>query len=363
MARIKTSPADFVVEEIPAYEPAGDGDHLFVTFRKQGRGTAEVVSDLARGLGIRARDIGVAGLKDKHAVTTQTVSIDRQGAKKEGEGDAAKIPSRDEFERRLRALSIDNVTVLDARWHRNKLKTGHLRGNRFTILVREVSDIPTALARFEEISRLGVPNAFGEQRFGPEHRNVARAKEWLSGRDRGPRDPKARRFSFSAWQSYLFNQVLAAREQEGTWATVLEGDLAMKHASGGLFPCTDETTDRARALVGEISATGPMLGAAMRWPDGAPRAIEDRVVRIALEELGVSEDTEFLARLSQLGEGTRRPLRQWVENLAATAEQPDGIRVQFVLPSGTYATTVLARAIPEISHDSEGQADEGTTAS
>lgn len=341
MARIKTSPEDFVVDEIPAYEPSGEGDHLFVRFRKRGRNTNDVVGEMARALGIQPRDVGVAGLKDKVGITTQTISL----------------PRKPELETRLAALSLSDVTIEEAKWHRNKLKTGHLKGNRFTIVVREVTDVPRALAAFHEIAKLGVPNAFGAQRFGFDGRNVERAEGWLSDREPPPRDPKARRFSFSAWQSHLFNQVLEARLAQGTWASVVEGDLLMKHLSGGLFVCTDVQTDEVRAATGEVSATGPMIGSKMRWPEGAARKLEEDVVRPALQRLGVgpAEEAHFLERLASLGEGTRRPLRQWVTELLAEAlpSEPGAVRVQFVLPSGAYATTVVARAIPEIASESE----------
>lgn len=346
MARIKTTPEDFVVDEIPAYDPCGEGDHLYVRFRKHGRTTSEVVQAIARALDIAPRDIGVAGLKDKIGVTTQTVSI----------------PRRPELESRVLSLEIPGLTILEARWHKNKLKTGHLRGNRFSIIIRDVGDeqtIAAALQKFEAIGREGVPNAFGAQRFGIDQQNVARAKAWLSGKDRPPRDPKARRFSFSSWQSHLFNQVLDRRYAQGTWASVVEGDLLMKHASGGMFLCTDVATDELRARAGDVSATGPMIGDKMRWPEGAARALEDEIVGAALEELGVAGDSEFLARWASLGEGTRRPLRQWVTELSAerlegnSPQAAGALRVRFVLPSGAYATTVIARAIPEIASESD----------
>jgi tRNA pseudouridine13 synthase len=349
MARIKTTPEDFVVDEIPAYEPSGEGDHLYVRLRKHGRTTSEVVSALSRALDVPERDIGVAGLKDKVGVTTQTVSL----------------PRRPELEARVRDLALSDVTVLEARWHKNKLKTGHLKGNRFDIVVREVADVSAALAGFEAIAREGVPNAFGPQRFGIDGRNVERAKAWLSGKERPPRDPKARRFSFSAWQSHLFNRVLERRMAEGSWASVLEGDLLMKHGSGGMFVCTDVATDALRAQAGELSATGPMLGATMRWPEGQARALEQEVIDAALDELGVAGDAQFLARLSGLGEGTRRPLCQWVTEISAArleGGEAGALRVQFVLPSGAYATTVLARAIPEMANESGASSANATHA-
>ena len=335
MATFKSTPEDFLVDEIPAYAPSGEGDHLFVRFRKRGRTTDEIVTALARGLNVQSRDIGVAGLKDKVAVTTQTVSV----------------PRRPELEARLRDLVIPGFELLEAAWHKNKLKTGHLRGNRFTVVVRDIDDVDSAERRFSEIAKKGVPNAFGSQRFGHGQSNIARAQAWLRGDDRGPRDPKARRFLFSAWQSSIFNRVLELRIADGSWAGVLPGDILVKHDSGGIFLCTDAAIDQLRADELSVSATGPMIGEKMRFPEGAARAIEDRVIREALETLKIADATEFFSRHATLGEGTRRPLRQIVSDLQTFREHTNALRVQFVLPSGAYATTVLSHAIADLTED------------
>ena len=333
--RIKERPEDFVVEEIPAYAPSGAGEHVFVRFTKTDRTTLDVVRAMVDALGCDRRSAGHAGMKDKRAVTTQTISIQ-----------APRGVDPRELAARAAALSLPGLVVHDATPHANKLKPGHLAGNRFAIAVRDVARdrLPDALAALERAARDGIPNAFGTQRFGRQGDNAERALAWLRGRERGPRDPRVQRLLWSSLQSAVFNAVLDARVGDGTWATPLEGDLLKLRSSGGLFVCSDVQTDRARAASGELSPTGPLVGARMRWPEGAPGELEHR---IAAEILGGDFD---LSHTRRLGEGSRRALRLWVQELRWEVEDDDSghraacVRVYFVLPKGAYATTVLATA-------------------
>ncbi len=337
--RIKVSPEDFEVDEIPAYEPAGTGDHVHVHFRKRMLTTDEAVKAIVRALGLEMREAGIAGMKDKVAVTTQWISL----------------LSRDpETEARVRALALDGIEILDVKRHGNKLKTGHLRGNRFTLVVREVdpSQIATVAAAFARIAEHGVPNLFGAQRFGKFGDTAERAKAWLTGKERAPADPRLRRLHFSAWQSAIFNAVLAARIADRTWTVPLDGDLLKKEDTGGLFVCSDVQTDRERAQRGELCPTGPIVGDKMRWPERDALAFEERLTAPWLEGID-------LRRARSLGEGTRRPLRLRVTETSFAevmkSSEPSGnreegavFRVRFVLPKGAYATTVLANAVEVI---------------
>jgi tRNA pseudouridine13 synthase len=341
-ARIKDAPPDFVVEEIPAYEPQGSGDHLYVRLTKTNLTTDEVVRALAAGAGVQARDVGVAGLKDKVAVTTQTVSLPApRGA------DAT-------WDARVLGLSIPGVVVHEAKRHGNKLRTGHLSGNRFTIVLRGIADaeVDVVVAALERAGREGLPNAFGSQRFGRDRDNAAQARAWLTGKGQGPRDPRKKRFLWSALQSELFNAVLDRRVADGTWRTPLQGDILKKTDSGGLFSCTDEAEDQARALRGLVSPTGPMFGAKMREATGRPGELERAIFD---EYLGASFDLE---RTKAYGEGTRRALCLGIEGMTVErlvkrdsekdesfGEQGAALSVSFVLPKGAYATSVLAAAV------------------
>ncbi len=345
-AVLRRSPADFVVEELPAYAPSGRGEHVFVTFRKTGRTTPDAVRAIALALGADPGSTGFAGMKDRHAITTQTASIQLPLAR-----DPAPL---------LEQAELPGIEILAVARHDNKLKPGHLLGNRFRIALRGIAPaaLPLAERRLAEIGRAGMPNAFGPQRFGRNGDNPERALAWLAGRERGPRDRREQRLLFSALQSRWFNEVLARREADGTWSTVLPGDLAKKRDTGGLFLVPLEGPEiadaEARAAALAISATGPMFGRKMRWPEGAPGALELEVLTAAIG------DPRRLDAFAHAGEGTRRPLRLEVDGLevsaagepavGAGAPQPavdpgaeQGIVVSFVLPKGGYATTVLGR--------------------
>jgi tRNA pseudouridine13 synthase len=337
---IKSTPEDFIVEELPLYAPSGEGDHLYLRFTKRNLPTDAAVRMIARALGVDARDVGVAGMKDKVGITTQTISVPL------GRDPAA-------LEARVSALALEGITIHEARRHTNKLRTGHLAGNRFTIVVRGLDEarIGEVMAVLDRVGREGAPNAYGSQRFGRERDNAERARAWLRGEWSGPRDGRQKRFLFSALQSAIFNDVLRRRVDDGTWLTPLEGDVLQKEDSGGLFLCADVQADRDRAARGEVSPTGPMVGIKMRAPTGAPLALETEVTTAWLGE-GFD-----LASVRQLGEGTRRPLRTLVHELRVEIdrgsreepsdprEQGPSVRVYFVLPKGAYATTVLATAI------------------
>jgi tRNA pseudouridine13 synthase len=352
-AVIRSAPDDFVVEEIPAYAPSGRGEHLFVTFTKRGLTTPDAVRSLARVLEVDSRAAGFAGMKDRHAVTTQTASFP--------------FPMARDAEAAVARIAVPGITVLGAARHDNKLKPGHLVGNRFALVLRDVAEaeVEAVVHGLEEAGRIGVPNLFGSQRFGRDGDNPGRALAWIAGRERGPRDRREQRLLFSSLQSLLFNRVLERRVADGTWALVIPGDVAKKHDTGGLFTVPLEGPEldlaRARAEAGSISATGPMFGAKMRWPEGAPAALEREVFAAAWG------DAPRLEELRHLGEGTRRALRMWVSEMAVSAERGTastdladsalrgvGVAVRFVLPKGGYATTVLARActVVDASHAS-----------
>jgi tRNA pseudouridine13 synthase len=356
---IKQRPEDFVVEEIPAYAPSGEGTHVFVRFTKTDLTTVDAGRAIARALGCDPRAAGFAGMKDKRAVTTQTISLEAPRG----------IPAAQVAER-AQALTLAGIVVHAAVPHGHKMKAGHLAGNRFSIAVRDVpreqlGDVERA---FSHVAAHGVPNAFGAQRFGRAGDNATRALAWLRGQERGPRDPRMQRLLWSSLQSAVFNAVLETRVADGTFATPLLGDLLKLRSSGGLFACADVQADAERASRGELSPTGPLVGARMRSPEGAPGELEQR---IAAATLGEGFD---LAGTRRLGEGTRRALRMWVEDLRCESSEVDPghgaacVRVYFVLPKGAYATTVLetvfapgnpgAPATPDDALDEANEANE-----
>jgi tRNA pseudouridine13 synthase len=318
---LRTVPEDFIVDEIGAYSPSGAGDHVFVRIEKRGLTTAQAVQRIARALGVGERDIGVAGMKDRHAVTRQWLSLPPPVTPEQAT-----------------ALALDDVRVLEAARHGHKLRTGHVRANRFVLRVRGVAPkLEDAEARAKAILDVlarppGAPNFYGEQRFGREGDNAARGRELLAG-GKPPRDRKLARLLVSALQSELFNAWLTARMNDGLYARVLAGDVLHK-LGGGMFTCEDAATDEARLVAGELVVTGPMFGDTMRAAAGDAAAREDAILAAA----GLARDS--FASVRAIAEGTRRDASIQVGEPSVTAEG-ETLEVAFTLPGGAYATTVM----------------------
>jgi len=316
---LRSSPEDFRVDEVPAYLPAGSGPHLYLRVEKRGRTTRDAVRALARALNVPERDCGAAGQKDRDAVTTQWLSFP-----------VANDPDP-------RALELPGLTVLEVSRHQNKLRTGHVRANRFDLAVRG-GELERARACAAALAERGLPNYFGPQRFGAAGENAAIGRRLLAG-DRAPevqraaRDRFMRRFVISAFQSHLFNRWLAARMADGLFAAALAGDWLKKLDSGGLFLCEDPAADGPRVARFEVSPAGPMFGHALRPAAGEALLREERL----LAEEGVAP-ADF-ARGGGEAEGTRRAARLRVE--VALEPLPDGYRARFELPKGSYATVVM----------------------
>ncbi|MCP4680141.1 MAG: tRNA pseudouridine(13) synthase TruD [Deltaproteobacteria bacterium] len=386
---IKARYEDFKVDEIPAYEPRGSGDHVYFRIEKSGLSTPRAVRDIARALGVRPGSIGVAGMKDARGVTTQMLSVEHVD------------PSS------VQALHIPRINVLEVGRHRNKLKMGHLRGNRFTIKMRDTEPerLVDVLSILDVLASRGVPNYFGSQRFGSrgdtwkigrallmgnfdvaaeviagragpdDTGDVLRARElfdagqfaesarvWPRGygecaslcraMDRFGLDKKRAVLSLdrrtlklyvSACQSWLFNTILAKRIDG--FDVVENGDVAWKHDSGAVFLVESESDDLPRAMNFEISPTGPLYGPKMKQTQGRILKLEQGV----LEKAGLT-----MEHFSQSGPlkcpGGRRSFRFRPEGSAAqTGEDEHGqyVEIEFVLPSGCYATAVLCEICKE----------------
>lgn len=322
--KIRQSAEDFQVDEVPAYLPSGTGTHLFVHFRKTDLDTPVAVSRIAEGLGVTRDRTGWAGLKDRHAITTQWASF-------EG-GDAE----------RARQLQLEGIEILEAALHGNKLRTGHLHGNRFRLAIRDTpsGSATTVAPVMEEIARRGLPNFYGPQRFGRDGKNLDRALAWIVGGQRPPRDRFARKLQMSTVQSALFNDWLATRMDNGGFDRITHGDLVRKEETGGMFVADDVAEAQDRFNAWEISATGPIFGAKMRWPEHESLAEEVAT----LERAGIS--TATLDGLKREGPGSRRSARVRVGDLQMS-EDSAGLVVTFTLPAGSYATVVLREFLLE----------------
>ena len=321
--QLKIDPDDFVVEEIPAYLPSGEGQHLFLWIEKRDLPHDLLIRRLSQLLETSPDDIGTAGIKDRRAVTRQFVSVPVEC-----------LP-------RIDRLKSDQLQVLSSVPHGNKLRTGHLRGNRFTIVVRDVVQgaFERAMAIIRVLDQSGFPNYYGEQRFGHDGETLQLGLDLLAGRKQ-PRDiPYSKRkfllrLALSSVQSDLFNRALAIRLEENLQRTVLEGDVLEVVESGGKFVSDDAARDQERLDRGELSVTGPMFGVKMLSPCGVTADRESRL----LEESGLSIET--FSQYARLMQGARRPFTVRPEKMTCVLTDR-GLVLEFALPSGVYATTCL----------------------
>ena len=377
---IKDSPGDFLVEEIPAYLPSGSGEHCYLTIEKQGITTLEAIHRIARSLKVNERDIGYAGMKDAVGITRQTISVQWLTPEK------------------ALGLDVDGVRVASACRHGNKLKVGHLKGNRFQVVVRGVCStvselVPPIVAL---LIKRGVPNYFGYQRYGAQGNShliglamlrgewqeavdrlmgepdAVRDEQWSvaiaayqsGARDealrlfprhcRGERDvlqrlcacpeapqkafsvlhPRLKKMYLSAAQSFLFDQVVARRID--TLDRIVTGDLAFKHLNGACFLVEDGAVEQERGDRFEISASGPMFGCKMKRVGGDVRQMEEEILTSA----GITTDSFDMAGGLRM-EGERRALRVPLEAVLWKCEGGDALSLEFSLPRGSYATSVL----------------------
>jgi tRNA pseudouridine13 synthase len=328
---VRVSEEDFLVEELPLYEASGAGEHLYLTVEKRGRTTPEVVAAIAKALGARERDVGSAGLKDRRAVAVQRISV-RTSASAD---DALRIAG-------------EGFRVLAAARHRNKLRPGHLRGNRFRIVIRGV--VSDGLRRAEAIcGRLqstGVANLFGPQRFGRSGENAMLGRAILL-RERQVRDRFLRRLALSALQSEVFNRCLSARISDGLFASAIDGDVMKKRDTGGLFVCEDPAADARRVAAAEIDPAGPLPGHALFAARGEALRREEAVLAEA-----ALEARSFAAGGEEM-EGARRPYRVAPAGLRVEPAGEGALAVSFALPKGSYAVSVLR----EITKNDAAEAD------
>lgn len=317
-ACLRRAPEDFRVDELLGFEPSGHGEHLFLWVRKTDRTTDEVVRQLARWLGIHPRDVSYAGLKDRRAVTAQWFS-----AVARTDPPAGPLPSDP-------AVEVLAVTRND-----RKLRRGALAGNGFELTLHGVSAHPGAVARrLLALSRSGVPNYFGEQRFGRAGRNVADARALLDGRLR-VRNRTRRGLLISAARSWLFNQVLAERVRQGTWSDAVTGDLLMLDGSNSVFSLERESRERLerRLALQDVHPTGPLPGRGGIRPTGPALALEQGV----LARGGGLEEA-----LAEFGANAmRRALRSHVARLHWYWKAPETLVLGFALEAGAYATMVV----------------------
>lgn len=329
---IRSCPEDFQVNEIALFEPEGEGEHVLLKIRKRLLNTQDVAQMLARLAGVKPLDVGFAGLKDRVAVTTQWFSVRVSGR---ADPDWAELEGA-------------GLQVIERSRHRWKIQRGDLSGNRFQLVIREL-DAPQAWLeqRLDCIRQGGVPNYFGEQRFGHGGGNLTQAQAMFAGRR--VHDRHQRGLYLSAARSFLFNRVLAQRVLDNTWNQALPGELLLLDGSFNQSTAAgqDELTQR-RVAAGELHPSGPLWGRGWSAVRGEAAALEQRVLaefatwKNGLEKAGLKHE--------------RRSLRLCPADLSADFSQ-DGLQLRFQLPPGTYATTVLRellsyQAVQNSSHTS-----------
>lgn len=332
--RVRVRDEDFEVEEVPSYEPSGSGEHLYLWIEKRGIAPEFFFRTIAQRLGTHPGNIGTAGLKDRHAVTRQWVS-----APKECEANVPKLDG-------------GGIRVLKTGLHTNKLKPGHLRGNRFRILIRDADRGANVDSILDRIRTQGLPNFYGPQRFGRDGSTVELGWQCLAGKAPRRIRPFLFRFALSAVQSLLFNDYLARRLTDGLIRTVLEGDVMAKWPLGALFVARDVAAEQARFDARETVTAGPMFGKKTFPSEGVAAEREAAVLRD--HKLSPASFGGF----GKLVLGTRRHNLIYLDDLAATWE-PDGLRLGFTLPAGSYATVLLAEVMKSRVDEGSGEAEEG----
>ncbi|SDL25945.1 tRNA pseudouridine13 synthase [Geoalkalibacter ferrihydriticus] len=381
---IKQTPEDFEVEELPLYRPCGEGEHLYLFVEKRGLTTLDLLRHLARAFGLRERDLGYAGLKDARALTRQWISL--PGVRREQLGE----------------LDLPGVRILEADYHRNKLRLGHLAGNQFRIRIRgaNTNTLETTRDVLHVLAQVGVPNIFGSQRYGVLNNShlIGRAlvagdfneaARQILGDPAAIQDPRWRqaaqsfrdgdlraaqaalprhmaderrlvnslmsdkdvrravlafprrklRLYLSACQSWLFDRLVAMRLS--SLDVLWPGDLAYIHGKGACFQVDDPNIEQPRADKFEISPSGPLFGTKVRLATAQAGLLEESL----LAEAGLNlESFRLPAGLTM--EGERRPLRVPLHQPAAHPLDAD-LEVTFSLPRGSYATSVIREIIKD----------------
>ncbi len=323
--RIRGQAEDFEVEEQLGFEPTGAGEHLLLWIEKRDANTPWVAGQLARWAGIAESAVAYSGMKDRHAVTRQWFGVHLP----------KRIAPEDEPQ-------IEGVTVLARHWHDRKLRRGAHRGNRFRIVIRDVQgDRDRAQAMLGDLAAVGVPNAFGEQRFGRDAGNLEQARRWLQA-ERPARLPHGRRsLLLSAARSHLFNLVLAERVRRANWNQALPGDCFQLDGRGSWFGPEAVIGDdiRARVANGAIHPTGPL------WGKGEPATRDETG---GIERAIVAMEPALAEGLARFGlEQERRALRLLPADLSWHWRDDEdtssaALELCFSLPRGSFATAVLA---------------------
>ncbi|KNC94400.1 tRNA pseudouridine(13) synthase TruD [Trabulsiella odontotermitis] len=319
---LKASPEDFLVVEDLGFEPDGEGEHILVRILKNGCNTRFVADALAKFLKIHAREVSFAGQKDKHAVTEQWL--------------CARVPGKEMPD--LSKFLLEGCKVLEYARHKRKLRPGALKGNYFTLILREVSHRDDVEARLQAIAARGVPNYFGAQRFGIGGSNLHGALRWAE--NGGPvRDRNKRSFWLSAARSALFNQIVSDKLKKPDFNQVVDGDALQLAGRGSWFVATEDELAELQARVDnrELMITAALPGSG-DW--GTQRTA------LAFEENTLAQETLLQSLLVRENvEAARRAVLLYPQQLNWNWWDDVTVELRFWLPAGSFATSVVRELI------------------
>ncbi|PSJ39163.1 tRNA pseudouridine(13) synthase TruD [Zobellella taiwanensis] len=328
--RLKVVPEDFVVREDLGFSPSGEGEHILLHVRKRGQNTQWVARELARLAGVAQRDVTWAGLKDRHAVTEQWFGVH--------------LPGKDMPD--FSPLENEDVQILAIARHHKKLKTGALKGNYFELIISDLSGAGDLDVRLAAIAARGVPNYYGDQRFGRDYGNLEQARAMFAGRR--IKDRNKRSLFLSAARSYLFNLAVSHRLAAGLGEQLLDGDCVMLAGSQSFFTLgEDNPLDEAmqvRFASGDIRLSAPL------WGRGRLPSLDEAA---ALEQAALADQEAFCSGLEANGlKQERRALLLRPDDLAWQREG-DRLRLSFWLPAGSYATSLVREICKDTGHDED----------
>ena len=319
--KLRSQMADFKVFEQLPFEPSGEGEHLLLHVRKTGANTAFVAKELAKYFSVKDQLVSYAGLKDRFAVTEQWFGVH--------------LPGKQEYD--LSDLIIDGVEVLSSSRHHKKLKIGALTGNKFELVLRDVTEIEQLVARWQLIIEKGVPNYFGEQRFGINGGNIEKAHALFTGKK--VKDKKKRGLYLSAARSFIFNHIISQRIEQHYFQQLMPGDVLMLAGTQSVFLVEDvDDTLNQRLTSFDVDITAPLWGAGELMTQGEPKMFEQMVGE---------QNIEFCQGLAKFGlKQERRRMRLSINQASIQTNRDENtVQLNFFLPAGCYATTVLRELI------------------
>ncbi|EEN97605.1 tRNA pseudouridine(13) synthase TruD [Vibrio cholerae] len=335
-AKLKALPEHFQVNEVLGYSLTGSGEHLMVRIRKTGENTSFVANELAKACGVPSRAVSWAGLKDRHAVTEQWLSVH--------------LPNGETPDFSAFLAQYPSIEILEVTRHDKKLRPGDLQGNEFVVTLSEVSDVPAVLSRLETVAELGVPNYFGSQRFGRHGNNLSEARRW--GRDNvRSRNQNQRSLYLSAARSWIFNQIVSKRIEQGCFARFIEGDIAL--AEQQMFNVDgDLALWDQRLQAGEVAISAALAGDNALPTSGQALPLEQA-------ELDAEPDLMALIRGNRMRHD-RRAIALKAQKLSWQVQE-DQITLRFSLDAGSFATSLvreLIEEIPVVRHYDQGHEQE-----